>query len=297
MLVRIFAAVFALILFCSNIAAAYAPEGKLYITMLDIGQGDAFLIETHEQNILIDTGDTTTAAKLVAILRDTGINRFERIILTHPHADHIGGVNAVVENFIVDRISDNGFISTSPLYIKYHELPVTFDTLRAGDIVDFGAGVKFNVLYPNVTPQKSVNNQSIVGKLTYGEFSMLFTGDIGRTAEDELYKTYGDELHAVILKAPHHGSQSGSSEDFISVVAPDYVFISAGKGNRFGHPHKKPLRTYRSNFVLAQKIFCTRFNGTVRLETDGKNNLIYVERINDWVEDYTGERITAAKLD
>lgn len=294
---KIFAAVFALILFCTNAAAAYAPEGKLYITMLDIGQGDALLVETHEQNILIDTGDITTAAKLVALLRDTGINRFERIILTHPHADHIGGVNAVAENFSVDTISDNGFVSTSPIYKKYHELPVTFDTLRAGDIVDFGAGVKFNVLYPNDTAQNAGNNQSIVGKLTYGEFSMLFTGDIERAAEDELYKNYGDELHAVILKAPHHGSQSGSSEDFISAVAPDYVFISAGKGNKFGHPHKKPLRIYRSNFVLAQKIFCTRFNGTVRIETDGKNNLIYVERVNDWVEDYTGERVTAAKLD
>ena len=299
---KIFAAVFGLLFFIFNTCAAYTDEGKLRVTMLDVGQGDAFLVETPTQNILIDTGDIDANDKLLAGLNKAGVNRLERVILTHPHADHIGGIQAVLKNFLVDEIIDNGIASSSPLYKNYRNADVQFSTLKAGDIVDFGGGVQFKVLYPTAELVKAVtsksqrskpNNESIVGKLTFGDFSMLFTGDAEKAVEDEILSPY---LKATILKAGHHGSRTSSSANFIANVRPEYVFISAGKNNRFGHPHNQALENYRVNFVIPEKIFCTAFNGSVVVETDGLNHIVLPERFNDWVESYSGEIITVTRL-
>ena len=291
---------FALIMFVAVLVfnftcAAYAPDGRLFITMLDVSQGDAFLIETPEQNILIDTGDVKTRKQLVELLHACGIERLEKIILTHAHADHIGGVRAVLNNFPVDEIADNGFKSNSPLYRDYRTADVKFSALQDGDILDLGGGVKFIVLAPNKLFRfDNVNNQSVVGKLIFGDFSMLFTAD----AEKQLVDLLCDrDIKATVLKAPHHGSKSSSSADFIANVKPEFVFISAGKSNKFNHPHKQSLRTYRENFILPENIFCTAFNGSVRLETDGTNKLIMPERATDWLEDYSGEIISVVRLD
>ena len=298
---KIFWAVFGLLFFIFNTCAAYSPEGKLYVTMLDVGQGDAFLVETPTQNILIDTGDAKARKKLVAQLKKAGITRFERIILTHPHADHIGGVKAVLDNFPVDEIIDNGIASSSPFY-SYRNAPCRHLAVKQDDVLDFGNGVKFKVLYPTAdlvretnakSRRSSPNNESIVGRLTYGDFSMLFTGDAGKAVEDEISSPY---LKSTILKAGHHGSKTSSSQDFIANVRPEYVFISAGDSSIFGHPHKTVLENYRVNFVIPEKIFCTSFNGTVKVETDGQNLIVLPERVFDWVETYTGESIKVTRL-
>ena len=291
---KIFAAVFGLLFFIFNTCSAYAPQGKLFVTMLDIGQGDSILIETGEQNILIDTGDLQNCDRLVDKLHSLGIERFERVILTHPHADHIGGVQAVLDNFDVDEISDNGFRSSSPLYKKYRSADVKFSSLKAGDILDFGGGVQFKVLLPNPFAHfKKINDQSVVGKLIFADFAMLFTGDIEKDAEDFLNHA---NLRADILKAPHHGSKTSSAFDFVDRVKPEFVFISAGYKNKFGHPHKKALRNYRVNFVLPEKIFCTAFNGSIRVETDGLNKTVAVENDFDWFDHYLGEKISVTRI-
>lgn len=303
MLKKIFAAVFGLLFFICSACSAYAPEGNLFVTMLDVGQGDAFLVETPQQNILIDTGDTDSNDKLLAELKKMGVDRLERVILTHPHADHIGGILAVLKHYDVDLISDNGIDSSSPIYKKYRLADVKFSSLKAGDILDFGGGVKFKVLNPTAERVRNVNskacksnpnNESIVGKLTFGDFSMLFTGDITKSLEDDLLEK---NIRATILKAPHHGSKTSSSENFIANVHPEYVFISAGYNNKFGHPHKIPLGNYRINFVMPEKIFCTAFNGSVKVETDGFNTFVIPDQFIDWIDQYSGEHIVVTRLD
>lgn len=304
---KIFAAVFGLLFFIfSSISEAYAPEGQLFVTMLDVGQGDCFLIETAEQNVLIDTGDTSEADNLVAMLQDMGIERFERVILSHPHADHIGGLPTLAAVFPIDIISDNGITSASPLYLAYHQIDTNFEPLKSGDIVDLGGGVKFKVLAPSSSLVREVNsrsrrsypnNESIVGKLIFGDFSILFTGDAQQELEDALFNTYPTELKSTILKAAHHGAKKSSTADFVHAVEPDFVFISAGVDNKYGHPHKDALKNFRYNLVLPTNIFCTRFNGSVRVESDGKNYYISVERDNDWLEEYTHERYTVTRID
>lgn len=304
---KIFAAVFGLLFFVFAAAcSAYAPEGKCYVTMLDIGQGDAFLIETPLQNIMIDTGDADHRAELVAQLKTAGVTRLEKIILTHPHADHIGGVAALLKNFPVDEIIDNGILSTSPLYRSYRKADVKLSAAKAGDVIDFGGGVKFRVFNPDSltvrvvnskSQRSSPNNESIVGKMTFGDFSILFTGDAEKILEESLVENFQAELKATILKAGHHGSKTSSTAEFVAAVAPDFVLISAGADNKFGHPHAAPLSTFRENFVLPENIFCTRFNGCVRIETDGKNYFLLVDKPDDWVERYTNEKVTVIRLD
>ena len=222
---KIFMAVFGLLFFIANICSAYAPAGKLYVTMLDVGQGDAFLVETPSQNVLIDTGDVDRSDELVAELKNAGFTRFEQIILTHPHADHIGGVNSILGNFTVDTISDNGIVATSPLYLQYHTAEVKINTLKTGDVVDLGGGVKFKVLYPSASFVSDVNrgkrkvnynDTSIVGKLIFGDFSVLFTGDAGKFVEDTLRENFQADLKSTILKAGHHGAKTSSTSSYSS---------------------------------------------------------------------------------
>ena len=294
---KIFAAVFGLLFFIAATCSAYTDEGKLKVTMLDVGQGDAFLIETHEQNILIDTGDISARSKLLTQLNDAGITRFEKIILTHPHADHICNAKAVIDAFPVDLVIDNGKASNSPLYNNYVSTEIPRQAVVSGDVLDFGGGVKFRVFLPDSsTTLQGVNNQSIVGNLTFGDFSILFTGDIEKDAEKYLWRNSNINLESTILKACHHGSRTSSTDNFVGHVKPTFVFISAGLNNKFGHPHKAALRTYRENFVLDENIFCTAFNGQVAVETDGTNYIVIPEKVSDWVIDYTKEIVTVTRI-
>lgn len=280
-----------LIFFASG--EAYAPEGQLIITQLNVGQGESILIETSSQNILIDTGDVTEQDKLKAELDKAGVTRFEQIILTHPHADHIGGMEFLLNNYAVDEISDNGLYSTSPLYFKYRTADVKFSTLKAGDVLDFGNGVEFIVMSPTppVTHYSNVNNSSIVGKLVYKNFSMMLTGDAEKEAELELWER--NDLESTILKAGHHGAKTSSTADFIAAVSPEVILISAGEDNKFGHPNKATLSTMR---MFCGKIFCTRFNGTIKVISDGETYSLDVEYPVEWLEPYTGERVTVTRL-
>lgn len=293
---KIFTAVFGLLFFLfAATCAAYTDAGKIRVTMLDVGQGDAFLVETPEQNILIDTGDVPARDNLLTQLNDAGITRFEKIILTHPHADHIGNVTAVIDNFSVDLIIDNGFVSTSPLYKEYISTGIPRTAAVAGNVLDFGGGVKFNILWPAKFPVLvGVNNKSVVGKLTFGDFSMLFTGDAEKLLEAQLDDA---DLTATILKACHHGSKTSNSEDFVYRVHPQFVFISAGLNNSYGHPHKQPLITFLSNYVTTDNIFCTAFNGQVVVESDGRNCLVVPEKYSDWVTSKIGEIVTVTRID
>lgn len=299
---KIFAAVFGLLFFIYAVTcSAYTDEGKLRVSMLNVGQGDAFLIETHEQNILIDTGDDKD--KIIAELNKAGISRLERVILTHPHSDHIGAIQAVLDNFDVVEILDNGIVSPSPFYIKYRTAHIACRNLESGDTVNFGNRAYFKVLHPDTflvncvnsgVQRSNPNDESIVGRLTFGDFSMLFTGDVEKTIEADLI---AQNIKSTILKAGHHGSRTSSSANFVANVQPQFVFISAGKNNRFKHPHKKPLEIYRVNGVKPENIYCTAFNGTVVIETDGTDIKITPEIASSWVERYTGEVIIVTALD
>ena len=266
-------------------AAAYSPSGQIFVTMLNVGQGDSFLIETPSQNVLIDAGDFKERNKLLAELRKAGVSRFEKIILTHAHADHIGGLQIVLDNFAVDKIYDNGFVSSSTFYKKYRDAPTTFGVLRDGVSLDLG-GATFNVLHP-VNRYDKINNQSVVGKLVFKNFSMLFTGDLEKDAEQDLIRHH--DVQADVLKAAHHGSNSSSSNIFLAHVSPSSILISCGTKNRFKHPHKAALRRM---IFFTDDIYCSAFNGTVKITSDGNSFDIVPEFNIEWLQYYLDENST-----
>lgn len=292
-------------------------NGDLKITMLNVGQGDSFLIQTKTQNILIDTSDIDERTKLVNELDKAGVTTLDKIILTHPHADHIGGLEKLLKDskYTVKEVYDNGIASTSKLYLNYmKELKnqnIKRAALTTGDTLDFGGGVTFNVLYPpkdlvdavNSGAQKTdPNNESVVGRLVYKNFSMMFTGDAEKQVESNIWADNdAKNLQSTILKAGHHGSYTASTENFVQTVKPQYVLISAGEptekrgGNTYGHPHREPLEIYLANGIPAENILWTWKNGTVIINTDGKDFSVTPEVEEDWVEKWIAEKKKSAK--
>ncbi len=185
------------------------------------------------------------------------------------------------------------------------ELGIKHSTLKAGDVVDFGGNVKFEVLYPPKDLVKSVNdgkqktdpnNESIVGRLHYKDFTMMFTGDAELKVESEIWADNDEsKLKSTILKAGHHSSRTSSSENFVRVVNPEYVLISAGEpevrgGNTYGHPHVEPLQNYLNAGINSKNILWSWKNGTVIIETDGKNFSVTPEKKEDWVKAWIAEK-------
>lgn len=265
------------------------PQGTISIKMLDVGQGDAILIQTQEQTVLIDTSDVDERDKLRAQLAKAGVKKIDKVILTHPHADHIGGMEVLLDgSYEIGSIYDNGMPSTSKLYLSYMKKAkargIPHHALKAGDVLDFGGGAQFKVLSPEESlvqkgQQKGYkhdpNNESVVGRLTFGQFAMLFTGDAEKEAEASIAARYGSELKSQVLKAPHHGSKTSSSATYLRLVQPETCVISCGAGNDYGHPHKETLKKYAA---IHAKTYETDKNGTITITSDGKSYEVKEEK-------------------
>lgn len=247
------------------------------ITVLDVGQGDSILVECDE-TILIDTGPPEERDKLAAALLSVG--QIDKLILTHPHADHIGNAFWLIENKPVVTAYDNGEISASSHYLNYlaglSMEGVGHVSLKAGDNLTIG-DVTLQILNPAAT--YDVNNNSLVIKLTQGNFSMLMTGDIGFMAEADILSR-NVNLNSTVLKAAHHGSKTSSSFNFIQAVNPKAVVISAGLNNKFGHPSPESLTAY---LQFTKKIYCTAFNGDIIINTDGQTWSITPTFSSNWL--------------
>ena len=315
--------------------AMHNVKGNLQISMLNVGHGDAILIRTSEQTILIDTGHDKERPRFISELEKLSVTKIDKLILTHPHGDHIGNAKILinpsdkelVENPYLKKVSvvkvyDNGVVSSSPYYLNYMRAIATKDnvtrqSLKAGDVLDFGDNVKFNVLFPTpefvstVNSKKidkknkeyNVNNGSIVGKLTYGKFSMMFTGDCEKKSEAKiLANNAAEDLKCNVLKSGHHGIASASSKKFIAAVDPSYVLISAGNKEKdnmaYGQPNRPPLENYLAHGIDKKNILCTRWNGTITITSDGKNFSVKPEHKEDWIDTWLArKKELQAKLD
>jgi competence protein ComEC len=252
------------------------PDGRLTITMLDVGQGDAIVVRTPGgHTVLIDTGgrlergagaDGRSPAELVgervvlAYLKRQGIRRVDLLINTHPHGDHVGGFPVIVRALRVDAIVDSGQTYGGRAFndglreAALHHVPVR--SARCGDRWSSDDGVTLSVLSPCGTlftdGKNDVNENSVVVKLTYRNFRMLFMGDAGFAAEQRLLDS-GVDLHADVVKIGHHGSAYSSAPSFVADVHPSSAVISAGRHNLFGHPASTTLATLRTAGVTTYR--------------------------------------------
>ncbi len=257
--------------------APASPAGsELAIRVLDIGQGDAILLSKDGKWALIDSGDVDHRPQMKKYLKDYGVSELSAVIITHPHADHVGGMLAVFQTAKVDAVYDSGVPTSTNTYrtylkqIKAKEIP--FHVVKAGDVIPLFDGVEFQVAAPvkTITEGKQkkpdLNNNSIVGRLVYGRSAMLFTGDAEK-AEEETILDSGADLRSSVLKVGHHGSKTSSSAPFVKAVGADVAVLSAGAGNSYGLPHKAALDRLTKNGV--SHIFRTDQDGTVTFTTDG----------------------------
>ncbi len=225
-----------------------ADAGSLRVTFFDVGQGDSILIQTpSHQTILIDGGpDRSILGKLGRALpfyqRDIDL-----MILTHPHADHLIGLNQVLQRYTVHRVVYTDVTYPAPEYTEWPRLIEGSEVTiaYAGQQFTFG-DVTLDVLFPlsSLAGESfdDVNDSSVVTRLVYQDHSFLFMGDAPVSVEEGLMAESPITLDSDYLKVGHHGSRYSSSADFLAVVSPDYAIIQSGEGNPFDHPHEITLR-------------------------------------------------------
>jgi len=242
----------------------------LSVHFIDVGQGDAILIQTPDgKNILIDGGPVEAFPTLDDYLRSQGVEVLEIVIATHPHADHIGGLSKIFAEYPVARVYMPRVSHTTVLYrnllLAVREAGLKIQTARMDMDVTVEEGILFRLLGPVRDDYEELNNHSVVIYLAFQEVSFLFMGDAETDAEADLMKR---KLipDADVLKVAHHGSRSSTSEAFLKKVEPTYAVISCGKNNDYGHPHASVLKRLR---LYASEVFRTDRNGTLLFETNG----------------------------
>ena len=254
-------------------------KNKLTVHFIDVGQGDCTLVILPEgKNILVDTGSPLAGPKVTEHLKSLGITRINHLILTHPHDDHIGGILSIVSEFEINYFYDNGFNNfNSIIFGDYLKLvrgnPLKYNVLQAGESLVFD-NVKLMVLNPLLPPTGNVNEDSVVLKLTFGNLTILLSGDLGDPGERRLLKL-GTELKSQVLKVGHHGDRNSSSKDFLQQVKPETAIINVDEINEYAHPHKETLNRLNN---AGATIYRTDRNGHIILKTDGSTYSIHTEK-------------------
>ena len=276
---RITVAAFALV-FLVLVTYPFPPKSSsgLKVTVLDVGQGDSILVEfPGRRKMLVDGGGTTTGSfdvgeRIVSpFLWRKGIKKIDILVLTHAHPDHLNGLPAVARNFRIGEFWE----ADKPAEIDSHNRlladlgsKVMRREVRRGFSRTLD-GVTIEALHPapGEAPAGSVvdNDRSLVLKLSRGGLSILLAGDIGGGAEDEIMASVPD-IRCRVLKAPHHGSATSSSAEFLARVSPEIVVIPVGKANRYGFPQKEVLDRYAA---IRARVFRTDFDGAVEISEAG----------------------------
>lgn len=252
---------------CPTISAPIPTTEELKVYYIDVGQGDSILIDLGETEVLIDGGGKSPG--VVAYLNEYVDGAIEVMVATHPHADHIGGLIAVLDSFIVEEIWLNGDTSNSKTYQEFMSRVNTegasINEALRGQSIEVG-NLSFFILHPIKPLVDDTNNNSIVLRLSYGSVDFLFTGDAKKEAENSMLEA-GLTVQADILKVGHHCSRTSSSAHFIEAVKPEIAIYMAGEGNRYGHPHQETINVLTE---YGAKVYGTDVNGNIIITTDGE---------------------------
>ena len=260
----------------TSAAAITMPDDELHVSFLDVGQGDAILIQRGSQQVLIDGGGSPQTLVLELGERMPFWDRtIELVVLTHPHDDHLSGLVEVLERYRVEQVLYPDLEYDSSLYEQWEELieekNIASMPAQAGQEIDLGDGVTMTVLHPPATllegTGSDINNNSAVLRLDTGRVNFLFTGDIEREAEFRIIAG-GSELDCTVLKVGHSGSATSTSDDFLAAASPQLAVISVGE-NPYGHPHDEVVAKLEEN-LGEENVFRTDEQGTIEFITDGE---------------------------
>lgn len=244
----------------------------MYVHYINVDQGDAILIQVNNKNLLIDSGPKSHKKQLVKFLNDLNISKLDYVIATHPHEDHIGNMNTVLNSYKVQSFYAPKVYSYTKSFeqmidsLKSNNLKIN-PIKRGCNTINLGFQTNVEVFSPINDTYDNENNYSPVIKISFGNNSFLFTGDAEKEIEDKLI-LLNDDLKADILKVSHHGSSSSTSDSFLNRVSPKYAIISVGKNNIYDHPNDtiiSKLNTYKINILR------TDIQNNITLISDGTN--------------------------
>ncbi len=246
---------------------------ELAVHFLDVGQGDAVLIQTPDgYEALIDGGRTRGVLREIAAHQSWWDRNIELVVATHADEDHVGGLVDVLEYYDVDFLLMTEAEGESPGAEAFQEA-VTLEGAavtyaRAGQTIKLGASTTIEVLSPKTsTANWRTNAASVILRVIYGDTAIMLTGDAPANIEDYLVETYGNSLKADVLKLGHHGSKTSTSESFLDTVDPQYAVVSASIDNQYGHPHSNVIGRV---FTRGIDTFHTGTDGTVSFYSDGE---------------------------
>lgn len=251
-------------------------ENTLDITYLDVGQADSILIQNEGHNMLIDAGNNEDGPLLVKYFKEQNITKFDYLITTHPHEDHIGGIDDIINNFDIEKIYMPDVTTTTKTFLDVLEAiekkNMTYDVPNINQNFTLG-NTLFQVIYTG-NDKKNLNNSSIILKATFKNTSYLFTGDA--TSEVEK-KILNKDIQATVLKVGHHGSKYSTTTDFLNKVNPKYAIISVGKNNSYNHPNQVTINKLEKKNI---EIHRTDQEGSIFLKSDGKTINITSKKTN-----------------
>jgi competence protein ComEC len=249
-------------------------KGLLFVSFLNIGQGDAIFIQApNGRQILVDGGPDKIILKELGKVMPMFDRSIDAIIITNPDKDHIGGFIDVMQRYRVDNIIEPGTNSPSDTYktvetlVQNKKINKVIARRGMNVVLDKERNVYLHILFPDHDVSKqSTNDGSIIAKLVYGETSVLLQGDAPQNSERYLLYLNKSELDSDILKVGHHGSRTSTDKDYVLAASPSYAVISLGIDNKYGHPHKETLDTLNS---LNVPILRTDLEGRISFESDG----------------------------
>lgn len=244
----------------------------LEVHFLDVGQADSILITTGGKAGLIDAGNSSDGINIVNYIKDLGITKLDFVVGTHPHEDHIGGIDDIIKNFDIEKYYMPDVLTTTKTFENVLDAlenkKLKYTVPKIGSKFNLGEA-QFETIYLG-TDTKDLNNTSIVLKMTFGNKSFLFTGDATDVSEE---KMLDKDIKVDVLKVGHHGSEYSTTDKFLDRVNPSISIISVGENNKYGHPSSKTLEKLKNS-----KIYRTDFDKTIIIKTDGNN--LNVEKIN-----------------
>lgn len=256
-------------LYYDEIESTYSSsvaEGILEVYFLDVGQADSILIRNNEEVMLIDAGNNEDGALLSSYISSLGIDTFKYVVGTHPHEDHIGGLDNIINDFNIETIFLPDVITTTKTFTEVLDAieakSMSYEVPKIGDKYSLGTA-DIEVIYTG-TDESDLNNTSIVLRLDFGSTSLLFTGDATDKTEELILNK---NIDVDVLKVGHHGSRYSSTLEFLEKVSPEYAIISVENPNSYGHPHSETLEKFQNANIEVHR---TDEEGTILLSTDGE---------------------------
>lgn len=244
-------------------------KAAMLVHFIDVGQGDCTLIQCNGENMLVDCGEYAEADKVKEYLESRGVRNFKYVIGTHPHSDHIGGLDKIIENYTVETLimpeksNDAPFFEYVLRAIKSSGLKITKPVV--GQVYNLG-DAQFTIIAP-ISDYEDINNVSVGIRLVYGNTAFVLCGDAEKMAETDIVNHFnGENLSADVLKLGHHGSSTSSCDAFLDAVNPSFAIASCGADNRYGHPHRETLAEMKERKI---QLWRTDEDGTIVFASDG----------------------------